>query len=89
MFSDILSKAHWLKNRDACLIGARECRSALTDPQGHWHYARGDERLNTAVGLWVARAREAHRIGMGRRPVIANAVVIDGGLAVAGPLDAA
>ncbi|MDR3620518.1 MAG: hypothetical protein P4L85_14300 [Paludisphaera borealis] len=52
----------WRKNRSGYLQTARNCREALTDPNGPWGFGRDDERVKEAVGKWVARARKAHKL---------------------------
>ncbi len=62
----------WSKKRDSHIQAARECRAALTDPSGHWRYAPTDPRVEKAVRSWIALARRAHAIAMGRKPLIAD-----------------
>jgi hypothetical protein len=86
---DILSTTRWLKNRDEVMQLARQTHYTLTNPVGHYRYAADDQRVKAAVRVWVQKARTAHHIAMGRRPVIDKAIVINQGEAVQGPLYAA
>ena len=89
MLDDFFSKDRWFTNRKVYMVAARECRDTLTNPEGHWHYASNDGRLKQAVGSWVIKAREAHKIALGRRPMIVKAVVIDGAGLATGSMYAA
>lgn len=79
-------KEFWKEARDGDMIAARECRDALTNPEGHWRYDKDAARVKEAVGSWVRRARNAHELAMGRRPVIEKVVVITNSATMHGQL---
>lgn len=87
--TDLFSKAHYRNSRRNNMVAARECRAALTSARGSWKYAPDDERVREAVAVWVARARHAHAIAMGRKPAIKNAVAFNYGHVTTGPIYAA
>ncbi len=74
---NLFSKSHWFNARKEYMTAARQCRETLTNPEGFWRYSPDDERVKAALATWVNRARNAHSIALGRRPVIANALVIN------------
>jgi hypothetical protein len=82
----LFNPARWRNLRNSYLKAARDCRRTLTDPQGHWRYAVDDPQVKKAVGFWVQRARRAHAIALGREPITENAVVIQDGQGIRGPL---
>jgi hypothetical protein len=86
---NLFTTSHWIKARTEYLTAARACRDTLTNPEGYWKYSAEDDRVKAAVQKWVQRAREAHAIALGRRPVIEKAIVINQGEAVTGSLYAA
>lgn len=81
---NLFSPARWRTHRDNAMLSARACRAALTDPTGHYRLAPDDQRVKDAVASWVAKARRAHAIALGREPVIRNMVVVDAEGAVSG-----
>ncbi len=87
--TQLFSKAHYRKSRKSNMIAARQNRDALTNPEGFWKYAPDDERVKAATAKWVARARHAHAVAMGREPVIRNAVAFFYGDMSTGPVYAA
>jgi hypothetical protein len=65
----LFNKAFWIKARKSNMIAARECKAALTNPEGFWKYAPDDARVNKAVAIWVQKAWQSHEIVVNRRPV--------------------
>lgn len=76
---EMFSKANWAKKRGEYLEAARGCRDTLTNPNGYWRYDRNDERVKKALTFWIDRARNAHEFALGRKAIIGNMVVINGG----------
>jgi hypothetical protein len=62
-------KGRWLKARNDYMECARATRLALTDPNSYWRLSPSDERVKFAVGVWVRKAKRAHKIAMGITPV--------------------
>lgn len=72
----IIHADYWRKARTEYMDAARACRDALTRADGYWCYERTDPRVKIALGAWVQRARNAHAIALGRRPVMPNVIII-------------
>jgi hypothetical protein len=72
----LTDKQIWKRQRRENMQAARACRQALTNPHGYWRYASDDYRVIEAVGSWVARARRAHAIFMGREPIAKSFICI-------------
>jgi hypothetical protein len=66
------SADNWRQKRAENLIGARNCREALINPDGPWGYSPDDERVKAGVRVWVARAKRCHEMALGRKPVMEN-----------------
>lgn len=77
----LFSADNWREKRAHNLIGARNCRKALTNPISSLMptYAKDDPVVKEAVGKWVARARRCHAMALGRKPVAENLVIIGRG----------
>lgn len=76
----------WKQRRDYHMIAARECREALTNPEGYWKLQPDDARVKEAMRFWVVKARRAHRISLGREPMIENFLYITSNQAIQGAL---
>ena len=93
ILADLTSKVTWLAKRDVYMEAARECKNALTIDRpysftscGKIFYVSGTARysgqpehpnVKAAVSVWVAKAKRAHAIAMGREAVIENAIFIN------------
>jgi len=82
MFAKWEDPEHWKKYRTAMMTAARGCRIALIRPDGVYRLSADDACVKIAVGKWVARARRAHALAMGREPVIERfSFIINEGIA--------
>ena len=84
--SDEEANAFYRSSRADNMDAARACKAALTNPKGFWRYPPDDARVKAAAGEWVRRARRAHRILMGRQPIISKFAVMRDGNGVTGDL---
>lgn len=63
---EFFTKDHWLKTRNDYLEAARKCQETLISN------GASQERINLGVSKWVARAKNAQAIAMGRKPALPN-----------------
>ena len=77
MLPGLFDPETWKTQRREAMEAARGCRAVLTDPEGSWRYAPDDERVRKGVGVWVAKARRAHAIALGRKPVLPQFAYVD------------
>lgn len=88
--------AEWRRRRAGNIQAARRCREALTMLQHvtiddvtwlTWpRFTAEDPIVREAVGQWVARARRAHRVALGREPVIPNFIYVNNATTIRGEL---